>query len=383
MFSILGNGILEGWNLTNGDNISVVVSAGSGHVNYVSVKSKISYIINYLNPNSRNYIYASLTANSYSQQEVVFYSLTSADNTGKLVYLGYVDTNNTTVTNINTENRNNIGYITQIQTLIAQHQHIGGTLNPDPIDLSSQIQGELNSDNIEGLDASKITSGVLSVSNIPVLDHITKLINNGTLTHSQLDTFVNSLTFPNASLMGDISTANLLKSILALKRTHSNIDEDFINEIALIPGISPNLYIDTINSTASWDTVDGTIYASPDGTALRFFTKSFNVGNALKNFIIAYEGEIQYGATSSESSNSSFIESFGDMSVSFAVSAKDSVNINDYQYIDPNKIEDISGLVSDGSIKVMIEFNGDKGDVIIMKGFAFMFSSEGNPIILS
>ena len=172
----------------------------------------------------------------------------------------------------------------------------------------------------------------------------------------------------------------MLKTTLALKHSHSDIDEDFLNEIALIPGISPASYIDTVNSTASWDTVAGTIYASPAGTPLRFFTEKFDVGYDLKSFIITYEGTIQFGPSSSESSVES--ESSSGASVKFAVSAKDSVTVGDYEYVDPHKITDVSSLTSDGSVKVMIEFNGDNGELIIMGGFAFMFSSTGNPAII-
>lgn len=382
MFSILGNGIITGWDLSAGENLSVVISSGRGHVNFVAVESSLGSLITSVAPNTRNYIYAGLTSASYWLQAVTFYAFINQDTSGKLVYLGYVDTNATSVININTEGRNEIGYINEIKQLISQHEHIGGTLNPSPINLESNVHRQLNSNNIEDLNASKINEGVLDVDRIPNLDHITKLINNGTLTHAQLDAFVASLSVENVSLMGEISTSNLLKATLTLKRSHSDIDEDYLNEIALIPGISPNSYIDTISSTASWDTGTGTIYAAPNGTPLRFFTEAFDVGYAIKSFLLAYEGSIQFGPSSSESSNSQESLSSGDMSVRFAVSTQDSVLIGDYTYIDPHKIADLTSSVSDGNVKVMIEFNGNNGDIITMHGFAFMFSSTGNPNVI-
>jgi len=381
-FSVLGNGIIEGWDLTAGENLSVVVSSGRGHVNFVAVESNLSNIITCLVPNTRNYIYAGLTNSSYWLQSVVFYSFVSELDNGKLVYLGYADTNATNVTNVNTNVKDDIGYISTIRELISQHEHIGGTLNPSQIDLASNVEGQLNSNNLPDLNASKINEGVLDIDRIPNLDHITKLINNGILTHAQLDAFVESLSVQNASLMGDIASSNLLKSTITLKRSHSGIDDDFLNEITLIPGISPNSYIDTVNSTASWDTVAGTIYAEPTGTPLRFFTTAFDVGYSLKSFLLAYEDTIQFGSSSSESSESAGSESSGDMSVRFAVSSIDSATISDYQYISAHNVTDVASLASDGSIKVMIEFNGNNGDIIIMKGFAFMFSSTGNPKII-
>ena len=126
-FSILGNGVIQGWDLTAGDNLSIVVSSGRGHVNFVAVESRLSAVITALVPNTRNYIYAGLTSSSYWLQSVVFYSFVSQSNTDKLVYLGYADTNATGVTDINIDGRNDIGYISTIKELISQHEHIGGT----------------------------------------------------------------------------------------------------------------------------------------------------------------------------------------------------------------------------------------------------------------
>ena len=382
MFSILGNGIIQGWNLTAGNNLSVMISAGRGHVNFVAVESTVGSLITALVPNTRNYIFAGLTVSSYWLQSVTFYSFIDQDNTGKLVYLGYVDADTTGITNVNMDGRNEIGYIGNVRELISEHQHIGGTLNPSQIDLASNVEGELNTNNLPDLNASKINEGVLDADRIPNLDHITGLINNGILTHAQLDAFVASLSVQNASLMGDISTTNMLKTVLTLKRGISSIDDDFLNEIALIPGISPDTYIDSVNSTASWDTGTGTIYAEPAGTPLRFFTEAFNIGDALKSFLVTYEGTIQFGASSSESSSASQSHSVDSMSVRFAVAAKDSTTISDYEYVTPHKVSDVTALLSDGSIKVMIEFNGDNGEVIVMQGFSFMFSSTGVPQII-
>jgi len=98
--------------------------------------------------------------------------------------------------------------------------------------------------------------------------------------------------------------------------------------------------------------------------------------------LLAYEGTIQFGASSSESSVSGESESSGEMSVRFAVATQDSTTIGDYTYVSPNKIADLTSSISDGSVKVMIEFNGDNGEMIIMQGFAFMFSSTGVPHII-
>ena len=54
--------------------------------------------------------------------------------------------------------------------------------------------------------------------------------------------------------MGETSTIDLLQLILAIKHIYPDIDKYLINEIAYIPGISPDNYVDWDNTTAVVDT---------------------------------------------------------------------------------------------------------------------------------
>jgi len=254
LFEILGNGIISGWNILPSSGLSIVVSAGSGHVNFVAVQSDESVSVVNLVPETRNYIYATLTADSYWTKDVDFVGLISEDEDDDRVYLGYVDTDSTSVTAVNSDGRKNLGFIDLIQELVADHRHIGGETNPPQVNLSTDVQGILNQRSIPDLDASIIKTGTIDDDRLPAIDHITKLINQGTLTHAQLDSFVETLSLANPSLMGEVSTVNLLQLVLALKHIYPDIDEFLVNEIAFIPGISPNSYIDTENTTADVDT---------------------------------------------------------------------------------------------------------------------------------
>ena len=55
---IIGNGVLNGWNLITSTGRSVVVSPGAGHVAFVSVVSEDNRSVGSLAANTRNYIYA-------------------------------------------------------------------------------------------------------------------------------------------------------------------------------------------------------------------------------------------------------------------------------------------------------------------------------------
>ena len=91
------------------------------------------------------------------------------------------------------------------------HRHIGGTSNPEPIDLSSQVEGLLSQENLPDIDASKVTTGKLDVSVIPTIDHTTGLTNVGELTHSQLDSFVQNLSAFGKTVMGETALVNLMQ----------------------------------------------------------------------------------------------------------------------------------------------------------------------------
>lgn len=253
LFSVLGNGILEGWELLASSGLSVIITEGKGHVDFVSVVSEENETIANLLPSTRNYIYALLTQTSYWDQSVTFQAFATDNTNGLGLYLGYVDTNATTITDVNQDGRQQLGFISLIQELISEHRHIGGTGNPPPVNLSSEVQGIINQKNLPDLDASIIQTGTIDEDRLPAIDHITKLINQGTLTHAQLDAFVEALNIENPTLMGETSTIDLLQLILALKHVYPDIDEYLVNELAYIPGISPDEYVDWDNTTATVD----------------------------------------------------------------------------------------------------------------------------------
>jgi hypothetical protein len=254
LFQVIGNGILTGWDLLVSDGLNITVSPGSGHVAFVAVESSESFTIEGLLQNTTMYVYAEIQEDSYWTKNVNFAAYTSLrDNDDTSLYLGSLTTNGTSVTAISTDGRVFLGFLSLINQAVSDHRHIGGVNNPDPIDLSSEVQGVLNQQNIPDLDASKIKTGDLDPDRIPKIDHETGLNNNGTLTHSQLDAFVETLSIPDNKLMGEVSTINLLQLVLALKHQYPDIDEYLVNEIAFIPGISPDNYVDMVNTTAEVD----------------------------------------------------------------------------------------------------------------------------------
>ena len=274
LFSLFGNGIIYGWQLVGATGLSITVTAGSGHVSFVTVESLSNAVVSELLPNTRNYIYATLTDSSYWDKSVTFTASRTLSNLQpNLLYLGYADTDSNSVTSINMDNRTALGFTALVEDLVEEHRHIGGDGNPQPVNLDEDVVGVLNQSNIPNIDASKV-NGTLSTNVIPSIDHITELINQGSLTHDQLDSFVNALSIEENSKMGDVSLTNLLQLILALKHAFPNIDDYLVNEISIIPGITPDSYIDLVNTTAEVDldtTQEGgehTISGEPSGNTI-------------------------------------------------------------------------------------------------------------------
>jgi len=253
LFSIMGNGVIEGWEISYASGLSIAITPGKGHVTFVAVESTEITLLGLIS-GSWNYIYASLDSTSYWTKNVNFVSFATPSTNSSFLYIGKVLADANGVVEINTDGISELGFIGLIKSLVADHRHIGGTDNPSPIDLSSEVQGVLGIDNLPDLDASKIKTGTIDSDRIPLIDHRTKLTGIGSLTHAQLDSFVEQFSIDDQKLMGEVSTVNLLQLVLALKHVYPDIDEYLVNEIAFIPGISPNDYIDVDNTTAIVDT---------------------------------------------------------------------------------------------------------------------------------
>jgi len=100
-------------------------------------------------------------------------------------------------------------------------------------------------------------------------------------------------------------------------------------------------------------------YASSSNASI-FYSTAFNLGFVPKHVLLTYNGDVT-----------------SDSIVRFAISGFDSVDSNDYQYIDPNKIEELDELsILSTKIKLMIEMVGDAGVPVTIHEVALMFSGD-------
>ncbi len=263
IYSIFGDGVIDGWvvednGFTEDSGISITISPGLGIIRFIASSSDFPSVINGLPPNSTVRIYAVLQGSTAENRAIDFtYDFGTLGESA--ILLAEVVTGQAAVVSINNNVRELIGFEAIIRDQINQHKHRG---TPTKIDLRTETRNQLPGARIESVDADKITSGVFDIERVPLINH-EELDYNGLLTHAELDSFVKTLTSTNKQLLGEVTTVNMLKHILFMKYKYADIDEYFINELAVVPGITPDSFIDLEATTAYVSNASGCISGRP------------------------------------------------------------------------------------------------------------------------
>ena len=269
LYNVFGNGVIEGWSVSDNGfsqqtGISVKVTPGIGIISFLASETSLPGFVNNLPANSVVDIYAVVSGSTPRDRSVGFLVTQSGVISSSSIILARITTGDNSVLFIDNNVRDLVGFESIIQDEINKHKHRG---TPTKIDLKDETKNQLPGARIEGIDASQVVSGVFDIDRIPLLDH-NDLENSGILTHAALDTFVRDLSLNNRELMGEIASVNLLRTIIFLKQLYPSVDEHFVNELVLLPSISPNSFIDFVNSTANIDLVDRCISGVPVKTGV-------------------------------------------------------------------------------------------------------------------
>jgi len=245
MASVFGDGVIDGWTVVQSSDLEITISAGIGAYNKIAIETSFPESIENLTPSSTFYIYAVPSVNAELDRSVTFLASLFDDENGLL--LAKVVTSSTAIQSIDNDIRKKIGFKEIISEEIRNHRH-DGTISPK-IDLSQEVGGQLSNARLSDLDASKITRGKINKNTIPVLSH-SQLTNTGNLSHPQIDTLLDGIKKDNSGLLGEVASINMMKMMLYNKYLFPEVDKYFVNEFAIIPGISPDSYIDWDKSTA-------------------------------------------------------------------------------------------------------------------------------------
>lgn len=324
LMSVFGNGVVEGWTISQSATFAVEISKGFGNINFRAGRSNFPFTIDNLPPNSISYVYVRQRTRTTFSEDIEFVLDTIPDITDpNFLLLAKVIVGAASIESIDNSVRQEIGFLELIKAAIRIHKHRGGSLNPSKIDLESEVKGQLASFRIADFDADKITTGTFDLSRMPLLDH-QDLQNVGLLTHPQLDTFVKTLELSNKEIFGNIGTANLLQFIIAVKLIYEDpdsilfidriVDENFINEFALIPGITPNSFIDFDNTTAIIDLEQHRIKGIPPTTGTSFFVRfdtdlAWNSAHSLENLTVS-SNTVTLAFNNADETNIQSIEGF-------------------------------------------------------------------------
>lgn len=297
LYNIFGNGVISGWEVfddgfTETDGISILISPGMGVIQYIALETSLPAVLQGLTPNNIIDIYATLTGSTVRDRTVSFITSEGGLTNTLALKIATVYTGDNNITAIDNTVKDWISFESFIQDEINTHKHRG---TPTKIDLQTETKNQLPGARISSMDASKITSGIFDIERIPVTDH-DQLNDNGLLTHAALDTFVRTLSQSNKELLGEIASVDLLKLAIFLKYKYGYVDEHFINALFLIPGISPNSFIDFTYSTAHIDLNDQCISGLPAQTGLFtsvYWDDQFALYNAYyKNNVIVSDGKV-------------------------------------------------------------------------------------------
>ena len=261
LYQIFKNGIIEddplvpSWRIQTYSNefklTKITITSGNGFVSYKAGKTTSSKDITLPTiPStvglSKVYVYAYENANTAVTGDVDFVaSLTLINDAVNYIPLGYLEIDvAANLINLFETNRQDITLFSSLSYLIKNHKHVGGSGNPAPIDLTSEVKNQLTSENISSIDAAKINTGILDSARLPDINH-NNLQNKGNLTHDQLETALLSIVNNDATdKMSDLSITNRLQMLIALKKSggvgFTFIDSTQINTLTYVPGIFPN-----------------------------------------------------------------------------------------------------------------------------------------------
>lgn len=270
LYSIFRNGIIEdesnnyiSWRISTYSDenkfLKVSVSPGKGHVSFKAAETFVSKDVNLpVLPtdvdNVKIWIYATENVDTAVTKDVDFVaSLVQIDDTDNYINIGGVilDLLSNQIS-IFEDDRQLITIFDSLSYLIRTHKHIGGSANPSPVDLHSEVKDKLSGEYIENVDLSLVTRGKLNANRLSTIDH-DDLENKGNLSHYQIENLLaQNISQDDTYRMSDLSIANRLQALISIKKyvgLGTYIDSTQLNTIVYVPGIWPNT-----NSNASLGT---------------------------------------------------------------------------------------------------------------------------------
>ena len=250
LFNIFGNGIVRGFRVSRTQAtdgvLTLSVETGVLFCRNRSFESIETQIIDNIPANGEFYVFADIVSSSSGAKDLILYVSRSGSDTNA-IRLARVLVYNGEVTTIDSSYRNEISFRRIIEEEVANHKHNGVV---SKIDLLKEVKNTLPGARLGSIDASKVKYGTFKKERIPQINH-NNLKNSGIVGHAGLETLARSLQNVNRQLLGEVSSVNMMKHSLVLKRKFPNDLESSLNMITFVPGLSPNSAIDFSISSAN------------------------------------------------------------------------------------------------------------------------------------
>jgi hypothetical protein len=258
LYSIFGNGVVSGWVVEDAGGLAVRVTPGVGIISAMASETTFPADVTELPASDSITLYAVSTGETPTNRAVRFIAATVKPG-DEAIPIATIETGPNGVTAIDNSVRQLVGFKEIIEDEIANHRHTG---TPSKIQLETETRGQLPGSRMEDFDAAKIGSGKLTLDRLSQINH-NSLKNVGNLTHAQLDSLVGAIQRDNEQLLGETASVNLMRAVAFLKYKDADIDEFFVNELAIIPGVSPSDFIDWDNTDANVNTTTQCISGLP------------------------------------------------------------------------------------------------------------------------
>ncbi len=271
LYTMFMNGVNESdgecWRISDTvtDGPIIYITPGKGHVYFKYAETTENFPIQLLVPNGIDmendgiiyYIYGYANTTTHFDKSITFEAFTIPQSDDSYIYIGSIvlksNESGYYISSKNYDGRDTISIFSAVTDLINKHVHTG---NPPKINLTKHVSGKLPGSFIDSsLDASQISTGQLSLDRLPQISH-NSLVDNGVLTHSEIDTFYTNQSIGVDDHLAEIAFANWLQEIIAVKAIYINFDEYFLNSFFYIPGVTSDNYVDHIGTTALIDTAN-------------------------------------------------------------------------------------------------------------------------------
>lgn len=167
----------------------------------------------------------------------------------------------------------------------------------------------------------------------------------------------------------EVSSTSLDNVWVYVRNADSNIEsapwngpyKNFVNSIETMDMSMLQFMIVLKDDGAMSTKVDGISvkYVSSDNAKV-FFSKTFNIGFRAEHVLLTYNADMSDDAV-----------------LRFAISGEDTIDPSKYQYIDPNKIQELTGIsIFSDKIKLMMELAGDSGIPLKVHEIALVFGGD-------